>query len=247
MAKKVPEKSFLITFDDGRRDSYYPADPILRALGFNAVMFAITGQSIDSGVQKGNFYLTLDEFKEMRGSGRWEIESHGDFDHDWEKIAESGEKGHFLSNRIWLSAPKTGWKLKMRQKRILNDLFSSKSKIEKNFGGKTIGFAYPFNDYGQEQQNFPEAGQFLRENIGKIYPLTFMQVDNDDSVANYSEPNQIFIKRIDVNSSVSTMELLSILNRNKDKGLPYRDTFRDDKGWVSPLGKRKNLGKSDNK
>lgn len=241
--KKIPEKSFLITFDDGRRDSYYPADPILRALGFNAVMFAITGQSSESGSQKGDFYLTWDEFKEMQANGRWEIESHGDFDHDWEKISESGEKGHFLSNRIWLSAPKNRLETEDEaKKRILNDLFSAKSKIEKNLGGKTIAFAYPFNDYGQEQQNFPEAGQFLRENIGKIYPLTFMQVDNDDPVANYSDPNQLFIKRIDVNASISTAELLSILSHNEDKRLPYRDTFWDDQGWVSRWGKERIWG-----
>jgi len=38
----LPEKSFLLTFDDGRKDTFYPADPLFRDLGYKAVIFAIT-------------------------------------------------------------------------------------------------------------------------------------------------------------------------------------------------------------
>jgi hypothetical protein len=44
--KELPEKSFILTFDDGRKDSYYPVDPILRVLGYTAVMNVITGRSL---------------------------------------------------------------------------------------------------------------------------------------------------------------------------------------------------------
>jgi len=47
--KKLPKKSFLLTFDDARKDSYYPVDPILNVLDYNAVMFVIAGRSDKKG------------------------------------------------------------------------------------------------------------------------------------------------------------------------------------------------------
>src|SRR3989339_479020 len=52
--KQVPDKSFLLTFDDGRKDSYYPVDPILKALDYNAVIFVISKYSLG---QSSNYYL----------------------------------------------------------------------------------------------------------------------------------------------------------------------------------------------
>ena len=53
--KKVPAKSFLLQFDDGRKDSYYPVEPILEALDYHAVMFAIAKYNIGKG---SDFYLS---------------------------------------------------------------------------------------------------------------------------------------------------------------------------------------------
>jgi peptidoglycan/xylan/chitin deacetylase (PgdA/CDA1 family) len=36
--KILPKKSFLLTFDDGRKDSFYPVDPVLKKLNYNAVI-----------------------------------------------------------------------------------------------------------------------------------------------------------------------------------------------------------------
>src|SRR6185503_3845275 len=53
----VPPKSFLLTFDDGRKESFYPVDPVLKELGYNAVMFTITGFSLpDNGSKSSTFY-----------------------------------------------------------------------------------------------------------------------------------------------------------------------------------------------
>src|SRR3990167_8963661 len=54
--KQVPDKSFLLTFDDGRKDSYYPVDPILKALNYRATIFVITGRSLVEKNSEGNFY-----------------------------------------------------------------------------------------------------------------------------------------------------------------------------------------------
>jgi peptidoglycan/xylan/chitin deacetylase (PgdA/CDA1 family) len=68
--KPVPKKSVLITFDDGYRDNYINAYPILKKFDFKATIFVIT-----STVDKDSHYLSSKEIKEMVDNGI-DIESH---------------------------------------------------------------------------------------------------------------------------------------------------------------------------
>lgn len=56
---KVPPKSVIITFDDGYKDNYTVAYPILKEFGFKATIFISTGHV------NGAEYLSWDEIKEM--------------------------------------------------------------------------------------------------------------------------------------------------------------------------------------
>lgn len=67
--KPIPEKSVVITFDDGYKDNYVNAFPILKELNINATIFVI-----QSYVNQDP-YLTADEIKEMSSYGI-DIESH---------------------------------------------------------------------------------------------------------------------------------------------------------------------------
>jgi biofilm PGA synthesis lipoprotein PgaB len=103
--KELPARSFVLTFDDGRIDSYVKADPILRALGYNAVMFVATSESVEKNKDQGIYYLTPLQLKEMIATGRWEIGSHavqegGGF----VTIDTQGTRANFLSNKKWLTA-----------------------------------------------------------------------------------------------------------------------------------------------
>jgi peptidoglycan/xylan/chitin deacetylase (PgdA/CDA1 family) len=240
--KTLPKKSIIITFDDGRKDSYYEGDPILKAVGFNAVMFLITGRSLGAQSAGDNFYLGKSELQDMIKEKRWEIQSHGDFDHNWQQVDQSGNQGHFMSNLLWLAPENRLETPDEAKKRIFEDLAGSKKKIENELDQKVVSFAYPFNDYGQESVNYPDLQPFLSSSIGKIYPLTFFQVEKNVSIDNYPDPNQIFIKRIDVDSSMSANQLLGILDRNQDKELPFADTFWNNQGWKSSWGETKVFG-----
>lgn len=68
--KNIPQKSLVLTFDDGYRDNYTNAYPILKKYGLKATIFVITGM-----VDKGNAYVTSGEMKEMAQNGI-EIEGH---------------------------------------------------------------------------------------------------------------------------------------------------------------------------
>jgi len=67
--KPIPEKSVVITFDDGYRDNYNNAFPILKEFNMNATIFVI------SSYLNRDLYLTSEEIKEMSDYGI-DIESH---------------------------------------------------------------------------------------------------------------------------------------------------------------------------
>lgn len=66
---ELPDKPFVLTFDDGYRDNYTKGFPIARKFGFTGTVFVVTDWI------NGDGYLTLEQLKEMRQEG-WQIESH---------------------------------------------------------------------------------------------------------------------------------------------------------------------------
>lgn len=221
--KSVPEKSFLLTFDDARKDSFYPVDPILKALDFNAVSFVITARSIIEG--KSTYYMGSEEIQMAIDSGRWEILSHGKNDHDFIQIDENGNKGAFMSNKLWIKESKrleTEDEFKLR---IRTDLESSKNELESKFGLEISGFAFPFGDFGLNTVNYPESEAIIREISGEVYELTFHQASyKDTEVFNYPGRSGV-IRRIKGDSSLDGKAFVSLLETLSPKKLPYSSGF----------------------
>jgi len=67
--KPIPEKSVLLTFDDGYMDNYTNAFPILKEFNMNATVFVI------SSYLDGDIYMSPSNIKEMSDYGI-DIESH---------------------------------------------------------------------------------------------------------------------------------------------------------------------------
>lgn len=68
--KPIPKNSVVITFDDGYKDNYDNAYPILKEFGYTATIFVITGL-----IDKDPNYLNSNHIKEMSKNGI-EIGSH---------------------------------------------------------------------------------------------------------------------------------------------------------------------------
>jgi peptidoglycan/xylan/chitin deacetylase (PgdA/CDA1 family) len=234
--KPLPQKSVLITFDDGRADSFYPVDPILRVLNFNAVMFVITGRSFGSDNSKNTFHLSEDELKKMLGSGRWEMASHTQNGHGFMNIDSRGTQGHFLTDKLWLDGEKRLETDEEYAQRVNADLIASKRNLEKNLGIKVLGFAYPFGDYGNDAQNFPGAKPILNDSVNSLFPLAFRQTSGNEFPNNYPGQDFRLVKRIDVNENMSKDQLLSELNSGQEKLLPYVDSFSGNNGWITAWG-----------
>ena len=226
----LPDKSFLLTFDDSRKDTFYEADPILEDLGFHSVMFVITGLSLPTDEKTSNFYLSKTELEYMQKSGRWELESHGDQDHqeytvqsttDLDRTAKA-VSGHFLSNKFWVQAQNRFETDEEFTNRISQDLKISRKVLEDVTGSTVNSYAYPYNDFGHTTVNFKGSEPLIMKTVPKLYTYAFFQSSpSDGDRFNYSSPSAWMIRRIEPPARWSGQELIAELNRGRAKDLPY--------------------------
>ena len=83
---ELPEKPVLLTFDDGITSAWQVADPILEEYRMHAVLFVITSE-LD---QHAPYYLTSKQLRDLRDSGRWDIEAHTDDGHHQVRSSAGG-------------------------------------------------------------------------------------------------------------------------------------------------------------
>ncbi len=120
----LPQKSVLITMDDGYRSVYTIAYPILQKYGFKATIFIYT-----SFVGVPKTAITWDQLKEMKANG-FTIGSHTIYHTD-------------------LTQPKEDETEQDHVARIKEELFGSKKIIDRKLGQNTFLLAYPFGYYDQ--------------------------------------------------------------------------------------------------
>lgn len=125
----VPKKSVVITFDDGFKDNYVEAYPILKKHDFTAVNFIITGaitNRMNHYIPKNVQYFSKKEL--IRSCDIFEFQSHTYRFHKKEEDSR-GELDSYLVTR-----PK---------KEILEDIRTTIFHLH----GDKLGFAYPYGRY----------------------------------------------------------------------------------------------------
>ena len=134
----LPDRSVLLTFDDGYQSILRYALPHLKAAGMPAVIFVPTGFAGDVSRFDARTPEPLepicswDELKELQRGGV-SIESHG-------------------VSHCRLS--------KVDRARLIFELESSRSAINKDLGTNSVMFAFPYGDAGS---GYPETGRALVE------------------------------------------------------------------------------------
>lgn len=121
----LPQKSVLITMDDGYRSVYNIAYPILQKYGYTATLFVYT-----SFVGVSRMAITWNQLKEMKASG-FTIGSH-------------------TINHSDLTRPKEGESEQAHLARVKEELYGSKKIIDRKLGQETLFLAYPFGFYDQQ-------------------------------------------------------------------------------------------------
>ncbi len=215
----LPPKPIIITFDDGRKDSYYTTDDVFNKLGFKATIFVATGPMVDGN----SFYLDKSELKKMSESGRWEIEAHGRYSHNKIKINNSStssdlNEGRFLTSKMYLENEQRLETDEEFINRVRNDYVVGNQDIKNIIGKEPRFFAIPLNDYGDSDfGNFPQAVE-INNNIAKeLYSLAFIQGNEFDDVTvvlespyNGVDTDPMRMRRLEMKNMSST-QLDSIL------------------------------------
>ncbi len=235
--KQLPDKSVLITFDDGVKTSYYNTDPVLKALGYTAVMYIITTHSISES--KHPYYLDLKEIQEMADSGRWEIQGHAKEGHFPILIDSNGTLGHFFTNKMWLRGESRLETNEEFRERIKEDLVGAKEDIESALGNEVYSFAFPFGDMGEESANFPKAKSYLIEETARTYSLIMHQHWPSKGYTYNPPEGNSFVTRRRVSQKWDGRDLIEALKDGEDKQLPFYDNFEENSGWISVWGNLK--------
>lgn len=211
----LPEKPIVITFDDGRKDSYYYSDFVFKELGFKAVMFV----AVNKQIEQDPFFLSWEELNKMQASGRWDIQSHGKRAHEFIIINSYNEEGKFASNFKWLPEEERWETLKKVKDRLAQDYRMSKEILEEKVqGANVIAYAYPFGDFGQRQGNFRDLSEMNLDSVSDYYQLAFGPNSNNPKLGFSVYPNDknlYTIKRLEVNSEWNGKELVAILKESR--------------------------------
>ncbi len=94
----LPEKSVVITFDDGYESNYTLAFPVLEKYGVKADIFLnndLVGVSSDHGIP----HFSWDQAREMEESGLVTVYSHGYTHHDFTSISLDQLKEEYISSK----------------------------------------------------------------------------------------------------------------------------------------------------
>ncbi|WP_028060017.1 polysaccharide deacetylase family protein [Candidatus Solirubrobacter pratensis] len=202
----LPAKPILLTFDDGRLDSYRGADAVLQRMGMRAAMFVITGEI----EKRSPFYLTWAELHRMQDSGRWDIEPHAHEGHVEVAVSATGAKAPFYAARRFTRSQGReslqGWKA-----RVSADLSALRKRLAAQ-GMQPHAFAVPFGDYGRRAANDPRIPRLLSGLLTRQFGNFFLQADDNDP--GFTTPRRGAAWRYELRTGTSLDDLYGWLSRH---------------------------------
>ncbi len=199
--ERLPKRPVLITFDDGRLDSYRGADKILAETGFRATMFAIAGHI----EQDSPFYSTWDELRRMAKSGRWDVQEHAGIGHANVQYDAAGHKGPAYAYRQYTEG-KGLESFAEFKRRVRHDILWAKRTMTAQLPGfAPWGFAVPFGNYGHDgDTNDERIAPFMKGLLAKHFQAVFL---TRPSVYTTPTSSRSGLPRIEIHSDTSTDEL----------------------------------------
>jgi len=156
--KPVPEKSVILTFDDGYLDNWVHAHPVLQRHGFSALCFLVSAWPRDGGVRPNaatasnsavlprllnhregelaiddgradEAILRWSEIDAMRAAGTFEFHSHTHTHRRWDQIAESRDE---------------------KRTRLRDDLSAARQTLQARLGGDSDHLCWPQGYYDDD-------------------------------------------------------------------------------------------------
>ena len=155
----LPDRPILITFDDGRLDSYQGADAVLARYGMRATMFVITANA--DAAKPG--YLSWPQLRAMAAGGRWDLQEHAHAGHVLIPTGPGRRTGPYYANLIYRNGVRE--RFSAFKRRVSSDILAGRRLMAAQIPGfEPLAFAVPYSDYGQERTNYapiPGLGERL--------------------------------------------------------------------------------------
>lgn len=150
----LPEKSVVITFDDGDRSVLDVAYPILKTYSFKATLFIVTSHVGQNW--KGVESLTWDDLAFMQASGLFAIESHTHALHHKEATRDGSRTAAVAWSQGYLKPPAgEGWR-----DVILEDLLTSRNLIAERLDHDAKHLAWPYGESNAALDSVAAAAGF---------------------------------------------------------------------------------------
>jgi hypothetical protein len=169
----LPAKPILLTFDDGRLDTYRGADRELQQAGMRAAMFVMT-KAVEDGDEDD---LRWSELHRMARSGRWDVEPRAHAGATKITISADGRQAPFYAARRYTRSTGqeslSGW-----EARVSEDLFAVRDRFAAQ-GFTPHAFSVPFSDYGQGATNDPNIKGLLSGLLTRQFGSFFVQDTSD--------------------------------------------------------------------
>jgi peptidoglycan/xylan/chitin deacetylase (PgdA/CDA1 family) len=166
---ELPARPILISFDDGRLDSFRGADKVLEKHGFRATMFVITGQTL----RQNPFHLYWDELREMQESGRWDLQMHAHDGHVRIRYDAAGHTGPFYTYRRYEGRGEQE-SLSDWRRRATRDVSRGERLLREEVPGfRRWSFALPYGNYGEDGNNDARIRAELPRWLGRRYAVVF--------------------------------------------------------------------------
>lgn len=191
-------KNILVTFDDGYRDNYKYAYPILKAEAVKALINVVVYYIEKRDPAIPDHYLSWSQINEMKKSGIIQIESHSYNSHHYIKLDKG--MGPMLAGRKEKNGVVESYK--DFEKRIRIDLVKSQKTIMKRTGKKPDVIAFPFgwaapetkkiaNELGFKVQMGVKPG--INYHLGDLKKLKRIAVKNSYSPEQLTEKIKYYI------------------------------------------------------
>lgn len=148
-AKALSEKTVVLTFDDGFKNFYSEAYPVLGEHNFKATVFLVTGFCGDHNDWEGN----------PKGLPRSEIL-------DWKQIREMDADGIEFGSHTRTHPDLT----RLSAEQMKGEILDSKAEISDQLGRDASTFAYPYGRMNRESRQiaFENFDASCSTNLGKV-------------------------------------------------------------------------------
>jgi poly-beta-1,6-N-acetyl-D-glucosamine N-deacetylase len=227
----VPNRSVVITFDDGTRGLWTYADKILQRHHFHGISFLITGRI---GTHQP-YYLTWQEIQRMHTSGRWDFESHTNNLHERVPVSAAGHLGDPLTQQIWLKSLHRRESISEFRVRVGKDLRDSVSDIVEHGLPQPELFAYPFSESVGPPPH--TSSHYSNQLIHDMFAAAMTNYVQPPVPVSRREASRGFISRLEIMRTDTARTLFERLSRTASLSIADESKLNDRTRWENRSGK----------